>query len=142
PQGGVISPILGNVYLHYALDLWFEKVVKKNCKGEAHIVRYCDDFVCCFEYENEAKSFYEELKKRLAKFNLQIAEDKTKILHFGKTAYYKEKFGKSDRKIGETRTFDFLGFTHYCSCSIKGSLELKGNNPYLHSGVNCFCFTP
>lgn len=94
PQGGIISPILGNIYLHYVLDLWFEKVVRKWCKGEAYIVRYADDFVCCFEYENEAKTFYEALKKRLARFNLEIAEEKTKIIYFGKRAYYESKFAK------------------------------------------------
>ncbi|MFZ3580534.1 reverse transcriptase domain-containing protein, partial [Virgibacillus sp. DJP39] len=58
PQGGVISPILANVYLHYALDLWFEKVVRKRCKGQAYIVRYADDFVCCFQYKSDADFFY------------------------------------------------------------------------------------
>lgn len=94
PQGGIISPSLSNIYLHYVLDLWFEKVVRKWCKGEAYIVRYADDFVCCFQYESEAKAFYEALKKRLAKFSLEIAEDKTKIINFGKKAYYDHKFGK------------------------------------------------
>lgn len=93
PQGGIISPILGNIYLHYVLDLWFEKVVRKYCKGEAYIVRYCDDFVCCFQYEHEAKNFYEALKKRLAKFNLEVAEEKTKIVYFGEKAYFDRKFG-------------------------------------------------
>lgn len=70
--------------MHYVLDLWFEKVIRKQCKGNAYIVRYCDDFVCCFEYEHEAKAFYEALIRRLNKFNLQIAEDKTKIIYFGR----------------------------------------------------------
>lgn len=94
PQGGLVSPTLANVYLHYTLDLWFEKVVRKRCKGEAYMVRYADDFVCCFQYENEAKAFYGELKERLAKFSLEIAEDKTKILYFGKKAYFDRKFGR------------------------------------------------
>lgn len=92
PQGGICSPILGNIYLHYVLDLWFEKVVRKRCKGNAYMVRYCDDFVCCFEYEEEAGAFYEALKGRLSKFNLDIAEDKTKIIYFGRKAYYDRKF--------------------------------------------------
>ncbi|MEW6663196.1 MAG: reverse transcriptase domain-containing protein [Bacillota bacterium] len=70
PQGGLISPVCANVYLHYVLDMWFDKVVKKQCKGEAHIVRYADDFICMFQYENEAKAFYEALEARLKKFNL------------------------------------------------------------------------
>lgn len=86
PQGGVISPILANVYLHYVLDLWFEKMVRKKCKGQAYIVRYADDFVCCFQSKSEAEQFFESLKLRLKKFNLEIAEDKTKIIPFGKFA--------------------------------------------------------
>lgn len=91
PQGGIISPLLANIYLHYVLDLWFEKIVRKKLKGQAYIVRYADDFVCCFEYENEAEKFYEALKSRLAKFNLEIAEDKTKIIYFGSKAYYESR---------------------------------------------------
>ena len=99
PQGGVISPILANIYLHYVLDLWFEKVVRKRCKGDAYIVRYADDFVCCFEYEQEAKVFYNTLIERLKEFNLEIAEEKTKIIRFGKNACIEAlKLGKQNRK--------------------------------------------
>ncbi len=118
PQGGNISPILANVYLHYVLDLWFEKIVKKWCRGEAYLIRYCDDFVCCFEYEAEAKKFYEALKGRLGKFNLEIAEDKTRIIAFGRNAAKKSDKGKPD-------TFDFPGFTHYCSKSKRGYFRVK-----------------
>ena len=76
PQGGVISPILANVYLHYVLDLWFDKVVRNQCKGKAYMVRYADDFVCCFQNQRDAEAFYTSLIKRLQKFNLEIAEDK------------------------------------------------------------------
>lgn len=100
PQGGLISPILANVYLHYVLDIWFEKAVKPKLKGESYIVRYCDDFIIMFQYENEAKMVYEALIKRFAKFNLEVAEDKTKIIPFG-------------RFKGNKETFDFLGFMHY-----------------------------
>lgn len=117
PQGGVISPILANVYLHYVLDLWFEKKIRKQCKGHAYIVRYADDFVCCFQIKSEAEQFYRELKERLNKFNLEIAEDKTKIIPFGKFAK------KNDN--GKPQTFDFLGFTHYCSKSKDGEFRLK-----------------
>lgn len=95
PQGGIISPTLANIYLHYVLDIWFNNFIRKRCKGEAYIVRYADDFVCCFQYENEAKAFYEALKDRLKKFNLEIAEEKTKILYFGRNAYYDRKFGRT-----------------------------------------------
>lgn len=102
PQGGLISPVLANVYLHYVLDLWFEKRIKKNYKGQVQMVRYADDFVCMFQYENEAKRFYQELKERLAKFDLELAEDKSKIIPFGRFA--RENHNSKER-------FDFLGFT-------------------------------
>lgn len=86
PQGGLISPVLGNVYLHYALDMWFEVVVKKYCNGFCGMVRYADDFVCCFEYETEAKEFFDKLQERLAKFKLEIEVNKSKIIRFGRNA--------------------------------------------------------
>lgn len=98
PQGGVISPILANIYLHYVIDTWFEKKVKKECSGYCAMVRYADDNVFCFQYENDAKKFYKNLIERLGKFGLEIAEEKTKIIEFGRFS------GK------ETETFDFLGF--------------------------------
>lgn len=110
PQGGLISPILANVYLHYVLDLWFEKVIKKECYY-ASMVRYADDFVCCFRHEREAKMFLAKLKERLLKFGLEIAEDKTKIIRFG-------RFQKSKE------TFDFLGFTHINGVNRKGNYKL------------------
>lgn len=100
PQGGLISPILANVYLHYVLDLYFEKKIKPKLKGEAYLVRYADDFIIMFQYENEAKQVYEDLRARLWKFGLEMEEDKTRILPFGR---YK----------GTNETFDFLGFMHY-----------------------------
>jgi len=105
PQGGLISPVCANVYLHYVLDMWFEKVVKKQCKGEAYIIRYADDFICMFRYENEANAFYEALEARLKKFNLELSKDKSKIIRFG-------RFAKQHSADGKTDTFDFLGFTH------------------------------
>jgi group II intron reverse transcriptase/maturase len=121
PQGGVISPILANVYLHYALDLWFEKVVRKECKGEAYMIRYADDFVCCFQYKDEAELFYLSLKERLGKFGLELAEDKSKIIEFGRFAENNRK----DKGEGKPETFDFLGFTHYCSKSRNGWFRVK-----------------
>ena len=98
PQGGLISPVLANVYLHYVLDLWCEKSLKKRLKGEVHYVRYADDFILMFQYEREAKAVLEELRARLGKFGLEVAEDKTRILPFG-------------RFVGTKESFDFLGFT-------------------------------
>jgi group II intron reverse transcriptase/maturase len=110
PQGGLISPILANVYLHYVLDLWFEKVVKKNCVY-ASIVRYADDFACCFKYESDAEKFLISVKERLSKFGLEIAVDKTKIMKFGRFQNSKEKF-------------DFLGITHINGVTRKGNYKL------------------
>ena len=104
PQGGLISPILANVYLHYVLDIWFEKVVKKQCQGEAHIVRYADDFVCLFEYKREAEKFFVALEKRLRKFGLELSREKSKIIMFGRRAKHNSEWG--------SETFDFVGFTH------------------------------
>lgn len=121
PQGAIISPTLANVYLHYVLDLWFEKVVKKHCRGQGEMVRYADDFVCCFQYKDDAERFYSALIKRLEKFGLEIAADKTKIFMFGRFAeeYYKRN------NLGKPETFDFLGFTQYCSKSKNGKFRVK-----------------
>ncbi|MDR4947218.1 reverse transcriptase domain-containing protein [Neobacillus cucumis] len=116
-----MSPILANVYLHYVLDLWFVKVVRKQCKWQAYIVKYADDFVCCFQYKSEAQQFFNSLSSRLKKFNLETTEDKTKIIPFGRFA---ENNGKRNG-IGKPATFDFLGFTHYCGRSKQGRFRVK-----------------
>jgi group II intron reverse transcriptase/maturase len=113
PQGGLCSPVMANVYLHYVLDMWFEIKVKKASKGMAEMVRYADDFVCCFQYEEDAIKFYEALKERLAKFGLEITEDKSKIIKFGRFA------GKDAGK------FDFLGFTFVSGKSKQGKFTVK-----------------
>ena len=100
PQGGLISPVLANVYLHYVLDLWFEKGIKPRLKGEAYYVRYADDFLIMFQYENEARKVMQVLISRLGKFGLEVAEEKTRILPIG-------------RFKGTKEDFDFLGFTFY-----------------------------
>jgi group II intron reverse transcriptase/maturase len=119
PQGGVVSPILGNVYLHYVLDLWFHLVVRKSCRGKAYMVRYADDFICCFQFEEDARAFYQALTPRLAKFNLTVAEEKTRIIAFGRKAEDARKDGS------KPDTFDFVGFTHYCSRGRKGQFRVK-----------------
>lgn len=121
PQGAVISPVLANIYLHYVLDLWFEKIVKKELRGCTDMVRFADDFVCCFQYEHEAERFYKGLKQRLDKFRLEMAEEKSKIIMFG-------RFAERDRRLagsGKPETFDFLGFTHYCGKSQNGKFRVK-----------------
>jgi len=121
PQGSVASPILANVYLHYVVDMWFEVAVKKHGRGQAEIVRFADDFVCCFQYKEDAQRFYAALLTRLGKFNLNIAEEKTKIIEFGRFA----EANRKKRREGKPETFDFLGFTHYCSKSQRGVFRVK-----------------
>ena len=121
PQGAIISPILANIYLHYVLDLWFSRVVKKYCQGETYLVRYADDFVCCFQCREDAVRFYKALRERLAKFKLALAIGKTKIIEFG-------RFARENRKakgLGKPETFSFLGFTHYCNQSRNGKFRVK-----------------
>ena len=122
PQGGVLSPLLANVYLHYVLDQWFERDVKPRLKGEACMVRYADDFICGFELEADAKRFQEVLRKRLGRYSLELAEDKTKLLRFGRFAERDIKRNAANQSPG---TFDFLGFTHYCGHSRTGRFKLK-----------------
>lgn len=120
PQGGIISPVLGNIYLHFVLDDWFEKVVEKGTIGYAGMVRYADDSVACFEYKEEAEKYLRSVKKRLAKFGLEVSEEKTKIIEFGRYAKRNRK-----RRGEKPETFDFLGFTHYCSKSKIGKFRVK-----------------
>jgi len=121
PQGGGSSAVLSNVYLHHVLDSWFMEVVKGHCKGEAHLVRYADDFVACFQYEDDAKRFYASLVKRLEKFGLEVAVEKTRIIAFGRSASHeRERNGQ-----GKPETFDFLGITHYCGKSTNGRFRVK-----------------
>ena len=107
PQGGLISPILANVYLHYVLDLWFEKCIKKQLYGEAYLVRFADDFLIMFQYERDAQRVYEAIIKRMELFGLELSKEKTRILPFGRYSASRE-------------TFDFLGFTHFNSKTRKG----------------------
>lgn len=100
PQGGLISPVLANVYLHYVLDIWVERYIKPRCKGEVYLIRYADDFLVMFQYEKEAKAFMNVLPKRFAKFGLELEATKSRTLPFG-------------RFKGTKESFDFLGFTFY-----------------------------
>jgi group II intron reverse transcriptase/maturase len=112
PQGGCASAVLANVYLHYALDIWFDTAVKKGkFRGEAYLTRFADDFVACFQYKDDAEKFYRSLGTRLEKFGLALAPEKTRILEFGRFA----AANRERRREGKPETFSFLGFTFYCS---------------------------
>jgi RNA-directed DNA polymerase len=117
PQGGIISPVLANIYLHYVLDLWFKKVLRKQLRGYAEIVRYADDFLILVEYKEDSEKALAMLRERLAKFDLELSEAKTSVVRFGKTA-------DKDRDSNKPGTFDFLGFTHFCAKSRKGYFKV------------------
>ena len=116
PQGGSISVLLSNIYLHYVLDLWFEKAVKPNIKGAAFLIRYIDDFVVCFQYREDALRFQNTLVKRLRKFSLTLEPNKTRLIEFGRFA---QKSAKAREK--KVETVYFLGFTHFCTRNRKGN---------------------
>ena len=111
PQGGLISPVLANVYLHYVLDLWMERRIKKKVKGGMYYVRYADDFLIMFQWEEDAIEVLGELRHRLERFGLELSEDKTRILPFG-------RYRKTEK------TFDFLGFTFYNTLSRNGKYRV------------------
>src|SRR6202048_1374463 len=120
PQGGSVSVLLSNVYLHYVLDLWFERVVKPRLRGEACMVRYIDDFVLCFQFRSDALRAQEALAKRLRKFSLTLEPMKTKLVEFGRFAH--RHASKRGRK--RPQTIYFLGFTLYCTRNQKGNFRI------------------
>jgi RNA-directed DNA polymerase len=128
PQGSTISPILANIYLHYALDLWFEKIVKPICEGESYICRLADDFICAFRYKTDAEKFYKVLGKRLGKFKLELAEEKTKIISFS-------RFRKH-----ENTSFEFLGFEFRWVVSNKGKdvIRRRTSRSKLRKSIKAF----
>jgi group II intron reverse transcriptase/maturase len=115
PQGGNLSPMLSNIFLHYVLDLWFEKKVKPHVKGAAYLVRYADDFLCMVQYADAAQHIEQALRERFAKFDLELHPEKTRVISFGR--YEREDAKRQNRRAN---SFDFLGFTHYCDTSRKG----------------------
>lgn len=123
-QGGPVSVLISNLYLHYVLDLWIEKVVKPRLKGYVYYVRYLDDFVLCFEHKSDANRFRAALSLRLNKFSLSLEPTKTKLIKFGRFA------GKSGREDMDSsiqfkqETFNFLGFTFFCTKNQKGNFKV------------------
>ena len=119
PQGGPISPLLSNLYLHYVLDLWFEQKFKRWCQGEAYLVRFADDFVGSFQYKRDAEAFQKRLEARFARFNLELAAEKTRLLLFGRfAAARRAEYGE------RPETFEFLGFKHVCGVGQDGQFAL------------------
>jgi group II intron reverse transcriptase/maturase len=120
PQGSILSPLLSNIYLHYVLDLWFSRRVSRLSRGEAYYFRFADDFVACFQYKDDAESFRQRLKGRLEGFGLELAEEKTRCIEFGRFA--RENAHQRGEKPEE---FTFLGFTHYCGKTKEGYFKVK-----------------
>lgn len=122
PQGSILSPILANIYMYYSLILWFETKIKLKYYGFIEIINYADDMVICFQYEGVAKEVYKQIENRLKICGLEFAKDKTRLIEFGRFASNNRK----NKGMGKPETFDFLGFTHYCSSSYKtGRFRLK-----------------
>ena len=119
PQGGNLSPMLSNIFLHYVLDEWLEKEIKPRMRGVIRLVRYADDFVCMVQYADSAEEVATAMKARFAEYGLELNAEKSRVISFGR--YEEENARRQNRKAN---TFDFLGFTHYCGQSRKGRFLL------------------
>ncbi len=119
PQGSILSPILANIFLHYVLDEWFEKVVKQNVKGFCELVRYADDFICVIQKAENAEQIEKAIKNRFGKYGLETHPTKSRRFSFGR--YEKKNAEQQNRRAN---TFDFLGFTHYCDKTRKGKFKV------------------
>ena len=124
-QGSVISPLLANVYLHYALDLWAERWRRHKATGDMIIVRYADDFIVGFQHHADAQCFLDEMRERLGKFALSLHPEKTRSIEFGRFAAERRK----RRGLGKPETFNFLGFTFICGTTRSGKFQLQAENP-------------
>lgn len=121
PQGASVSPLLGNIYLHYVFDLWAHQWRKRHARGDVIIVRFADDLVVGFEYRDDAERFWTDFRERLAGFALELNAEKTRLIEFGRFAAQ----NRAARGLGKPETFQFLGFTHICGKSRKGRFKLK-----------------
>ena len=119
PQGGPVSPVLSNVYLHYVLDLWFERRFKKTCRGFAELTRFADDYVATFQNQTDAERFRQEMEERLTAFGLRVAPEKTAVLHFDGSLLQ-----RSGKQVERPATFTFLGFVHYLTKTRRGRVTL------------------
>ena len=120
-QGASVSPLLSNVYLHYVFDLWADQWRRRHARGEVIVVRFADDYIVGFERQDDAQRFLTELHRRLAKFNLELAAEKTRLIEFGR--YAAER--RQKRGLSKPETFQFLGFTHICAKTDDGRFMLK-----------------
>lgn len=120
-QGSVCSPIISCIYMHYVLVWWFKERIQPQLRGYSGLVVYADDFVACFQYKDDAEKFYEALKRRMAHFNLEMEENKTRLIEFGRFAEERRR----RKGEGKPETFTFLGFTHYCSKGRNGRFRVK-----------------
>ena len=120
-QGASVSPLLANVYLHYVFDLWAEQWRRRHARGEMIIVRFADDYIVGFQHEADARRFLGELRGRLARFSLELAPEKTRLIEFGRFAAGR----RAERGVGKPDTFQFLGFTHICEKTRQGRFMLK-----------------
>jgi RNA-directed DNA polymerase len=148
PQGASASPLLANVYLHYVLDLWAKWWRSRHTHGDMIIVRFADDFIVGFEYQDDAQRFLTDLRERFAKFGLELHGQKTRLIEFGRHATRRRKA----RGLGKPGTFDFLGFTHLCGKTRDGRFGLRritissgcgrnrgsSNNSFSGNGISLF----
>jgi RNA-directed DNA polymerase len=121
PQGASVSPLLANVYLHYVFDLWADWWRRRHAHGDVIIVRFADDYIVGFEHQGDARRFLADLRDRLARFSLELAADKTRLVEFGRFAAER----RAARGLGRPETFPFLGFTHICAKTRNGRFKLQ-----------------